>query len=111
MGFPANDLRCYTSRDPEQEYFADGLTEALITNLAKISALHVVSRTSAMQYKGVHKALRDIARELGVDGIVEGTESGAGVGVGVGYTVQLPTPAIHSFPRSARDHTACFLVP
>jgi len=61
------------SRDPEQEYFADGLTEALITNLAKISALHVVSRTSAMQYKGVHKSLREIGRELGVAGIVEGT--------------------------------------
>jgi TolB-like protein len=45
------------SRDPEQEYFADGLTEALITNLAKVSALRVVSRTTAMHYKGVHKPL------------------------------------------------------
>ena len=62
------------SRDPEQEYFADGLTEALITGLAKISALRVISRTSAMQYKGVrNKSVREIARELGVDGIVEGT--------------------------------------
>src|ERR1700686_2607699 len=41
------------SRDPEQEYFVDGLTEALITSLAKISALRVISRTTAMQYKGV----------------------------------------------------------
>src|SRR6266853_5374406 len=61
------------SRDPEQEYFAEGLTEALITALAKIGELRVVSRTSAMQYKGVHKPLREIARELEVDAIVEGT--------------------------------------
>jgi TolB-like protein len=61
------------SRDPEQEYFADGMTEALITNLAKISALQVVSRTTAMHYKGIHRPLPELARELGVDGIVEGT--------------------------------------
>src|SRR5437588_120444 len=61
------------SRDPEQEYFAEGLTEALITTLAKIGELRVISRTSAMQYKGVHKSLREIARELDVDAIVEGT--------------------------------------
>src|SRR5207248_610781 len=62
------------SRDPEQEYFADGLTEALITSLAKISALRVVSRTSAMQYKSVrNKSVSEIARELGVDAVVEGT--------------------------------------
>jgi TolB-like protein/Flp pilus assembly protein TadD len=61
------------SRDPEQEYFADGLTEALITCLAKISALRVVSRTTAMVYKGVRKPLPEIARELNVEGIVEGT--------------------------------------
>jgi TolB-like protein/Tfp pilus assembly protein PilF len=61
------------SRDPEQEYFAEGLTEALITTLAKIGELRVVSRTSAMQYKGVRKPLREIARELEVDAIVEGT--------------------------------------
>jgi TolB-like protein len=66
------------SRDPEQEYFAEGLTEALITTLAKIGELRVVSRTSAMQYKGVHKSLREIARELDVDAIVEGTVLRAG---------------------------------
>src|SRR5205814_8702563 len=66
------------SHDPEQEYFADGLTEALITTLAKIGDLRVVSRTSAMQYKGVHKPLREIARELEVDTIVEGTVLRAG---------------------------------
>src|SRR5205814_9294558 len=61
------------SRDPEQEYFADGLTEALITSLAKISALRVISRTSAMQYKGVHRPLPEIAHELGVEVVVEGS--------------------------------------
>jgi TolB-like protein/Tfp pilus assembly protein PilF len=61
------------SRDPEQEYFAEGLTEALITTLAKIGELRVASRTSAMQYKGARKALPQIAEELGVDAIVEGT--------------------------------------
>jgi DNA-binding winged helix-turn-helix (wHTH) protein len=49
------------SRDPEQEYFADGMTEALITSLAKIGQLRVVSRTSSMLYKGVRKPLREIA--------------------------------------------------
>lgn len=66
---PLEDL----SHDPEREYFADGLTEALITILAKIGGLRVISRTSAMQYKGVHRNVREIARELEVDTIVEGT--------------------------------------
>jgi TolB-like protein/DNA-binding winged helix-turn-helix (wHTH) protein/Tfp pilus assembly protein PilF len=61
------------SHDPEQEYFADGMTEELITNLGKISALRVISRTSVMQYKGTKKPLPQIARELNVDAIVEGT--------------------------------------
>jgi len=66
------------SRDPEQDYFAEGMTEALITSLAKIGALRVVSRTSVMQYKGVRKSLRDIALELQVDGVVEGTVQRSG---------------------------------
>ncbi|MFH1679391.1 MAG: protein kinase [Candidatus Eisenbacteria bacterium] len=60
------------SGDPEQEYFADGMTEALIADLAKISALRVISRTSAMRYKGTDKSLPQIARELNVQAIVEG---------------------------------------
>ena len=60
------------SGDPAQEYFADGMTEALISNLAQISALRVVSRTSAMTFKGSKKPLLpEIARELGVDGVIE----------------------------------------
>ena len=61
------------SGDPEQEYFADGLTDALITDLGQISSLRVISRTSVMQYKGTRKPLPEIARELNVDAAVEGT--------------------------------------
>jgi TolB-like protein/DNA-binding winged helix-turn-helix (wHTH) protein/Tfp pilus assembly protein PilF len=56
-----------------QDYFADGMTDELITNLAQISALRVISRTSVMPYKGVRKPLPQIARELSVDAVVEGT--------------------------------------
>jgi serine/threonine-protein kinase len=61
------------SGDSTQEYFADGMTEAIITELGKISALTVISRTSSMGYKGKQMPLRAIARELGVEGIVEGS--------------------------------------
>src|SRR5215471_12582797 len=60
------------SGDPGQDYFVDGMTEALITNLAQISALKVISRTSVMDYKATRKSLQEIARELSVDAIVEG---------------------------------------
>jgi serine/threonine protein kinase/tetratricopeptide (TPR) repeat protein len=66
------------SRDPEQEYFADGMTEQLITDLAKISELKVISRTSVMQYKGARKPLPQIAQELGVDAVVEGSVQRSG---------------------------------
>jgi TolB-like protein/DNA-binding winged helix-turn-helix (wHTH) protein/Tfp pilus assembly protein PilF len=61
------------SGDPSQDYFADGMTDELITNLGQIGSLRVISRTSVMQYRGVHKPLPQIARELNVDTIVEGT--------------------------------------
>ena len=61
------------SGDPSQDYFADGMTDALITSLGQISSLRVISRTSVMQYRGVHKPLPQIARELNVDAVVEGT--------------------------------------
>jgi serine/threonine protein kinase/TolB-like protein len=61
------------SGDPNQEYFADGMTEELITELSGISALKVISRTSVMPYKKSDKSLPEIARELKVDGIVEGS--------------------------------------
>jgi TolB-like protein/DNA-binding winged helix-turn-helix (wHTH) protein/Tfp pilus assembly protein PilF len=61
------------SGDASQNYFADGMTDELITDLAQISALRVISRTSVMVYKGVRKPLPQIARELNVDAVVEGT--------------------------------------
>jgi TolB-like protein/DNA-binding winged helix-turn-helix (wHTH) protein/Tfp pilus assembly protein PilF len=61
------------SGDKEQAYFADGMTDELITELGTIGALRVVSRTSVMRYQGSRKPLRDIAAELKVDGVVEGT--------------------------------------
>src|SRR5713101_6619875 len=66
------------SGDTNQEYFADGMTDALITDLAQISSLRVISRTSAMHYKGSRQALPAIARELNVDAIVEGSVTRAG---------------------------------
>ena len=61
------------SNDPAQEYFADGMTDAIIADLGQVSSLRVISRTSSMQYKGARKPLPEIARELGVDAVVEGS--------------------------------------
>jgi TolB-like protein/DNA-binding winged helix-turn-helix (wHTH) protein len=66
------------SGDPAQEYFADGMTDEVITMLAKHLPLRVISRTSVMQYKNVHRPLPEIARELGVDGILEGSVGRSG---------------------------------
>ena len=95
------------SRDPEQDYFADGVTEALITDLSKIRALKVISRTSVMRYKKTDKTLPQIGRELGVDGIVEGSV------LRVGDRVRITAQLIHatsdrhlwaeSYERDMRD--------
>ena len=61
------------SRDPAQEYFADGMTESLISDLARIKALRVISRTSVMRYKGSERSLPEIARELNVEAVLEGS--------------------------------------
>ena len=61
------------SGDASQDYFADGMTDALIADLGQIGALRVISRTSVMTYKGVRKRLPEIARELNVEAVVEGT--------------------------------------
>lgn len=66
------------SADPAQEYFSDGMTDALITDLAQIGSVKVISRTSSMQYKQTKKSLPEIAHELNVDGIIEGTVQHSG---------------------------------
>ena len=95
------------SGDPEQEYFADGLTDSLITQLARVSALRVVSRTTAMHYKRIHRPLPEIARELGVSKIVEGTVQHSGGRVRVSArlvegTADTPLWA-DSYERDLRD--------
>jgi TolB-like protein/DNA-binding winged helix-turn-helix (wHTH) protein/tetratricopeptide (TPR) repeat protein len=66
------------SSDPNQQFFAEGVTDELITNLAQISALRVISHTSVMSYEDTHKSSSTIARELGVDAIVEGSIARSG---------------------------------
>ncbi len=66
------------SGDPEQEFFADGMTDTLIADLAKLGDLKVISRTSVMQYKGARKPIREIAAALGVGAVVEGSVLRAG---------------------------------
>jgi TolB-like protein/DNA-binding winged helix-turn-helix (wHTH) protein/Tfp pilus assembly protein PilF len=66
------------SGDASQDYFADGITDELITDLAKVGSLRVISRASVMRYKGTKKSLPEIARELNVEGIVEGSVTRSG---------------------------------
>jgi TolB-like protein/DNA-binding winged helix-turn-helix (wHTH) protein/Tfp pilus assembly protein PilF len=78
------------SGDPTQEYFADGMTEALIGNLARIQALRVVSRTSVMRFKGTRPSLASIAQALNVDAVIEGSVQRAG------DRVRISTQLIHA---------------
>ncbi len=88
------------SGDSTQEYFADGMTDELITQLAQLGSVRVISRTSVMQYKGAQKPLRQIADELGVDAILEGSVVRSGQHVRV--TAQLIDAATdqHLWARS-----------
>ncbi len=88
------------SGDPEQDYFADGMTEALITELGKISALRVISRQSMMQYKGTKKSAPQIARELNVEAIVEGTVLRAGDRVRISVQLIEAAPERHLWADS-----------
>jgi TolB-like protein/DNA-binding winged helix-turn-helix (wHTH) protein len=95
------------SSDATQEYFADGLTDALITDLAQIGSLKVISRTSTMRYKKSDKTLPEIARELNVDGIVEGTVQRSGDRLRItAQLIHAPTDKhvwASSFERDTRD--------
>ncbi len=95
------------SGDPEQEYFADGMTESLITELGKISSPRVISRQSVMQYKSSKKSLQEIAGELKVDAVLEGTvvRSGDRMRVTIHLSQALPERQLwaQEYNRSIRD--------
>jgi TolB-like protein/tRNA A-37 threonylcarbamoyl transferase component Bud32/Flp pilus assembly protein TadD len=95
------------SGDASQDFFADGMTDVLISNLARIRALRVISRTSAMQYKGVHAPMKDVARALNVDAILEGSVVRAGDRVRIAVDlVQVATDRhvwAESYERDVRD--------
>lgn len=95
------------SGDPEQDYFAEGMTEALITELGKISALRVISRQSMMQYKGTKKSAPQIAQELNVEAVVEGSVLRAGDRVRISVQLIGAVPERHlwaeSYDRELRD--------
>jgi TolB-like protein/DNA-binding winged helix-turn-helix (wHTH) protein/Tfp pilus assembly protein PilF len=88
------------SNDPDQDYFADGMTEALTTDLGKIGALRVISRTSVMQYKGAKKPLPEIARELNVDAVIEGTVARSGNHLRITANLVQASPERHLWAES-----------
>jgi TolB-like protein/DNA-binding winged helix-turn-helix (wHTH) protein len=94
------------SNDENQEYFADGMTEELTTDLGKISALRVISRTSTLQYKGSKKPLPEIARELNVDVIVEGTVTRSGSHVHITANLIQASPERHLWAESYESEVA-----
>jgi TolB-like protein/DNA-binding winged helix-turn-helix (wHTH) protein/Tfp pilus assembly protein PilF len=95
------------SGDPEQEYFADGMTESLITELGKTSSARVISRQSVLQYKSSKKSLREIAGELKVDAVLEGTVVRSGNRVRVSVRLNRVSPEgqlwSNQYNRDIRD--------
>jgi TolB-like protein/DNA-binding winged helix-turn-helix (wHTH) protein len=88
------------SGDSSQDYFAEGITDELITRLAQISALRVISRTSVMTYKSVQKSLPEIAHELNVDAVVEGSVSRSGERVRITAQLIQATTDTHVWAQS-----------
>jgi TolB-like protein/Flp pilus assembly protein TadD len=86
--------------DPATDYFADGVTDALITELARIPAVRVISRQSVLHLKGSVRKLDEIARELGLDGVVEGTALHGGDRVRVTAQLILMDPERHAWAQS-----------
>lgn len=100
------------SGNSSQDYFADGMTDELITALARNHSLRVVSRTSVMQYKGVNKPLHDIAQALGVDGILEGSVARSGGRVHVNLQLIYAPTDTHVWAESYdRDASAALSLP
>ncbi|MFC2124190.1 tetratricopeptide repeat protein [Bacteroidota bacterium] len=98
--------------DKDQEYLSDGMTEALLTELSKISALRVISRTSVMKYKGTEKSIPEIAKELNVKSIVEGSVMRDGNKIRIVAQLIATTPERHlwakSFDRDMEDIFALY---
>ena len=95
------------SGDSTQDYFSDGMTDELITDLAKLPSVRVISRTSTTQYKGTRKTVPQIARELNVDALVEGTVVRVGNRVRIRTQLSMP-PQINTCgprPMSAMKRT------
>ncbi len=88
------------SGDPEQEYFADGMTDALIAELGQIASLRVISRTSVMQYKGAKRPLPQIAKELNVDAVIEGSVVRSGDRVRITAQLIGAVPERHLWARN-----------
>ncbi len=88
------------SGDPEQEYFADGMTDALIAELGQIGSLRVISRTSVMQYKGAKRPLPQIAKELNVDAVIEGSVLRSGDRVRITAQLIGAVPERHLWARN-----------
>jgi TolB-like protein/DNA-binding winged helix-turn-helix (wHTH) protein len=98
------------SGDPGQEYFADGVTDSLITELGKIGALRVISRQSVLRYKKVDKPLPEISRELNVDAVLEGTVVRAGDRVRITVQLLRARPEQHLWAESYERSYADILV-
>jgi TolB-like protein/DNA-binding winged helix-turn-helix (wHTH) protein/Flp pilus assembly protein TadD len=98
------------SADPEQDFFADGMTEELTTDLGKISALRVISRTSVIQFKGTRKTLSEIGRELGVDAVIEGTVTRSGNHVRITANLVQVSPERHLWAESYESDLEDILV-
>jgi TolB-like protein/DNA-binding winged helix-turn-helix (wHTH) protein/Tfp pilus assembly protein PilF len=98
------------SGDPDQDYFADGMTEAVITDLGKISALRVISRTSVMQYKGTKKTLPEIGRELNVDALIEGTVLRSGNHLRITANLVQASPEKHLWAESYESEVGDILI-
>ena len=88
------------SSDPEQDYFSEGLTEALTNDLGKFSALRVISRTSTMQYKSTKKTVPEIARDLDIDAVIEGTVLRSGNHVRITVNLIQANPEKHLWAES-----------
>jgi TolB-like protein len=89
------------NRDPEEDYFADGITDAIITELGRIGSLRVISRQSVLRYRGTDTGIREIAGDLGVDNVLEGSALHAGSRVRIAVQLIAVEPERPSGPSAS----------